>query len=99
MVFSFFLLDNGGDYFFGGNNYPLRGRKQSYYEGGFRSVGFVSGPLVPSSNINTKLMHISDWYPTLVNLAGGTLEPELELDGFDMWNTIVLVAPLISHHI
>ena len=84
--------DNGGDYFFGANNYPLRGRKGGYYEGGIRSIGFVTGPLVPSSNINTKLMHISDWYPTLVNLAGGTLEPELELDGYDMWDAIIKYA-------
>ena len=31
-------------------------------------------------------MHITDWLPTLVNLAKG--EVSVEIDGFDQWKTV-----------
>ena len=33
-------------------------------------------------------MDISDWYPTIVNLAGGHIDEDMGLDGYDMWETI-----------
>lgn len=33
-------------------------------------------------------MHIIDWYPTLVKLAGGSLEQKLPPDGKDLWPTL-----------
>ena len=35
----------------------------------------------------TGLLHVSDMMPTLVNLAGGDVS-DLELDGFDFWESI-----------
>ncbi|XP_070569105.1 arylsulfatase I-like [Ptychodera flava] len=32
------------------------------------------------------LIHIVDWYPTLVSLVGGEADPDM--DGLDVWNTI-----------
>ena len=36
---------------------------------------------------NNELLHVTDWFPTLVNLAGGSTD-DLPLDGFDIWSTI-----------
>lgn len=88
------MTDNGGvGKKNAGNNWPLRGVKGNYFEGGIRGVGFVAGPLLSSNvqgTISTDLMHISDWYPTLVEgVANVTLNhTELGLDGVNMWNVI-----------
>ena len=43
------------------------------FEGGIRVAAFVSGGYLPAAARGTKLdgiVHIADWYATLVNLAG-----------------------------
>uniref|UniRef100_T1J5M2 Sulfatase N-terminal domain-containing protein n=1 Tax=Strigamia maritima TaxID=126957 RepID=T1J5M2_STRMM len=69
-----FASDNGGSADYGGNNFPLRGEKNSLWEGGTRVPAFVHSPLLHKKcTINNHLMHVSDWYPTILKLAD--LEP------------------------
>ncbi|XP_067932442.1 arylsulfatase I-like [Watersipora subatra] len=86
-----FSSDNGGNSQAMGGvgcNYPLRGNKGTLFEGGVRVAGFVSGPLVEKQEErNKEWIHISDWYPTILGLAGVSTA-NLTLDGYDQWAAI-----------
>ncbi|GFN88346.1 arylsulfatase b [Plakobranchus ocellatus] len=56
-----------------------------------RGIGFVAGgALNPdrAGKVSKELIHVSDWYPTLVGLAQGSFNGCLPLDGVDQWDTI-----------
>ncbi|XP_065826529.1 arylsulfatase J-like [Oscarella lobularis] len=66
--------DNGGPEHnnTGANNYPLKGGKQSNWQGGVRVNAFVSGGFVPRSMRGKKLegyIAVCDWYATFCHLA------------------------------
>ncbi|XP_077991227.1 arylsulfatase B-like [Glandiceps talaboti] len=97
-----FQSDNGGDIAFGGSNYPLRGNKATLWEGGIRVPSFAHGSMLEKTKyVNHELMHVSDWFPTLLKLAGGTPDPDL--DGIDQWDTMCRGDPSkrteILHHL
>lgn len=77
--------DNGGEPW--NSNFPLKGTKETLYEGGIRGASFLSSPLLNMTGYKyTGLMHITDWVPTLLGLAG---VPKLEgIDGQDMWDAL-----------
>jgi len=86
-----FSTDNGGEPVFGGYNWPLRGTKHTLWEGGVRGTAFVHGPMLEKTGVKCEgLLHVSDFFPSLINLAGGTFDPQkpIPIDGFDVWNTI-----------
>ncbi len=64
--------DNGGAPC-GGSNYPLKGCKGTFFEGGVRSLAFANGGLLPDSmrgRTTDGFIHIADWYATFCKLAG-----------------------------
>ncbi|XP_067945659.1 arylsulfatase B-like isoform X2 [Watersipora subatra] len=78
--------DNGGQSLSGGaSNYPLRGNKGTYYEAGIKGVAVVSSPLASFVGRSEALVHITDWVPTFIHLAGGR---PIGHDGINQWETL-----------
>ncbi|XP_067931098.1 arylsulfatase B-like [Watersipora subatra] len=84
-----FQSDNGGSNIRGGhgecygNNYPLRNGKTSPYEGGIKVPTIYVDHRLPAFTQGTErnfMMHITDWLPTFLDLAGGTTEAS-HIDG------------------
>ncbi|HVW01266.1 MAG TPA: arylsulfatase, partial [Planctomycetaceae bacterium] len=87
-----FSSDNGGPR--PGDNTPLRGFKGGIYEGGVRGCAFANWPgRIPAGQRIKQPMHVIDWYPTLITLAGGNLEQKLPIDGRDVWPMLTEQAP------
>ena len=64
------------------SNYPLRGGKYTYFEGGLRTTAFVTGGLLPPAQRGVNIsapIHVSDWYATFSALAG--VDPSDDHDG------------------
>tara|TARA_B110000208_G_scaffold29102_1_gene38180 strand:+ start:103 stop:1785 length:1683 start_codon:yes stop_codon:yes gene_type:complete len=83
----FFTTDNGGPVgalnghprgiggATGSQNWPLRGGKGAYFQGGVRGTAWVHGAFLHSSLVGqttNALMHAVDLHATIVALAGGT---------------------------
>ncbi|XP_047128306.1 arylsulfatase B isoform X1 [Hydra vulgaris] len=93
-----FTSDNGGPANGLNNNwatnYPLRGTKTTVYEGGVRGAACIwSKELSKNPRVSNDLMHITDWLPTLLSAAGvdTTLLPNL--DGLNLWDTLINQVP------
>lgn len=98
-----FTSDNGGpengDEGTQSNNYPLRGGKNTLWQGGVRVDCVVAGAgiTLPAGSIVTEKVHATDWLPTLVSMASGTNwtsfvpptePPYLPGDGLNVWPAI-----------
>lgn len=87
-----FLSDNGGSPAQGGNNWPLRGAKGTLWEGGTRVPAFVWGSMLQRRGfVSNEMVHITDWFPTLLSAAGGrTYAP---IDGMDQYDSLITGGP------
>eukprot|EP00117_Sycon_ciliatum_P046566 scpid77511/ scgid33333/ Arylsulfatase B; N-acetylgalactosamine-4-sulfatase len=86
--------DNGGAPC-SGSNYPLKGCKGTFFEGGVRSLAFVNGGFLPEAmrgKDNDGFIHVADWYPTFCKLGGVNPEDsgpgKYPVDGLDVWPII-----------
>jgi arylsulfatase A-like enzyme len=75
------------------NNGPYRGGKGDLYEGGTRVASLINWPGKIKPGVMDQMMHVVDYYPTLVKLAGGNLNKSKPLDGLDMWPTLSAGQP------
>jgi arylsulfatase A-like enzyme len=85
-----FTNDNGGVVKAGDkndkDNGSWRGGKGDFYEGGIRMPCLLSWPAqIHEAKKIDAMLHMVDFYPTLVNLAGGSIQQPLPLSGKDMW--------------
>ena len=78
-----FLSDNGGHE--ESPNQPLRGKKATYWEGGIRVPFCLKWPIQLEADQVYRHPVISlDLLPTLVQAAGGSIDPSWKLDGVDL---------------
>ncbi len=76
------------------DNGPLRAGKGTLYEGGVRVAAFATWDgHIAAGERNDEPVHIVDWFPTLLTLAGGSLEQPKKLDGLDIWPTLTSGKP------
>ena len=67
------------------SNGKLRAGKGTVYEGGCRVCAFANWQGVIKPGEVQDPLHIVDWYPTLLKLAGAKLDQAKPLDGRDLW--------------
>jgi arylsulfatase A-like enzyme len=89
-----FMSDNGGLSTAEGHptcNLPLRGGKGWLYEGGIREPMIVKWPgVVKAGSVCGEPVISTDFYPTMLDMAGAPLKPQQHVDGESM-------VPLLKH--
>jgi arylsulfatase A-like enzyme len=88
-TYIIFMSDNGGCWYGGGRNGPLRGSKGALFEVGIKVDSFIySSKLSNPGTVYSGLMHISDWFPTIMALANINYSPSSEINKFDGVNQL-----------
>ena len=74
-------------------NDPLRGQKNTLYEGGIRVCAFANWPghLRPSKL--SAPLYVGDWFPTLASLTGFKPGKDPQWDGLDRWKILTGEEP------
>jgi len=84
----FFMSDNGGLSTSEGSptaNVPLRGGKGWIYEGGIREPMMIKWPgHTRPGSVNSEPVISTDFYPTMLDMAGLPLRPEQHIDGLSL---------------
>ncbi|XP_039487630.1 arylsulfatase B [Drosophila santomea] len=88
-----FLSDNGGptqgQHSTTASNYPLRGQKDSPWEGALRSSAAIwSTEFERLGSVWKQQIYIGDLLPTLAAGAGISPDPALHLDGLNLWSAL-----------
>ena len=69
-------------------NAPLRGEKNTLWEGGMRVCAFANWPGRLEPRKCTAVMHVADWFPTIARLVGWSPPQAPAWDGLDRWAAI-----------
>ncbi len=100
-----FTSDNGGVAAgdnFSTSNLPLRAGKGYQFEGGIREPFFIKVPWMEGGRKNHEPVTGTDFYPTLLELAGLDLKPEEHQDGVSLVPLLrgesIAERPLIWHY-
>lgn len=101
-----FTSDNGGiesvknayvgtvaDSPYNSENAPLRGEKNTLYEGGVRVAAFAHWPGRLAPRRCTVPLHAVDWFPTLAGLVGYRPAEDLGWDGIEQWGALARGEP------
>ncbi len=83
-----FVSDNGGDLDFGASNLPLRGEKQTEWEGGVRvpAIVYWKGKWQGGGKCNEVMGYI-DMLPTLANII--SVKPKTDVDGINVGDAFI----------
>lgn len=83
-----FNTDNGGQTLDGGNNWPLRGNKNTLWEGGNRAISFIHAPkFIKRTGVSERMFSIVDWFPTILSAIGKKINRYG--DGVNQWDMIL----------
>ena len=77
-------------------NDPLRGQKNTLYEGGIRVCAFANWPGRLAARKHAPAMHVVDWFPTIAHLTGYQPPRDLQWDGVNQWPALLGAATEIE---
>uniref|UniRef100_A0A0N4ZDC2 Sulfatase domain-containing protein n=1 Tax=Parastrongyloides trichosuri TaxID=131310 RepID=A0A0N4ZDC2_PARTI len=83
-----FTSDNGGSVQWGARNTPLRGEKDTLWEGGTRTNTFIHSPkYFKEYTVKSELFHVVDWHATIIGMTGANIKRYG--DGINQWPSII----------
>ncbi|KII63223.1 Arylsulfatase B [Thelohanellus kitauei] len=73
----------------GGCNFPLRGGRDTVWEGGIRSTAlFYSSSIQAKGKVIDDMIHVTDWLPTLASVAKYDTSKLKDMSGVNIWPTL-----------
>lgn len=78
------LGDNGTTTQVVAPGWPPKHDKGTMYEGGVNVPVIIAGPRVPVPGVSNALFHTVDLFPTLLEIVGAELPPDITLDGISI---------------